>query len=173
MCRCISATTLLPYLPCYYPLHIILFLHLLSINHKCIQPCYFPMLYKPTTQKVKMVMKNSLMRSSRLCAAPVAVPMELWSLPLFCFAREPLSLWRHYLYNKYTLFMTFGYLWTLYVNVCGINDLGHTCDEYLVLLAKSGMTVGREFKPSNKMWLETYHSDVVYYGIFHNKDTIF
>jgi hypothetical protein len=27
-------------------LHIILFLHLLSTNHKCIQPCYFP----PTTQ---------------------------------------------------------------------------------------------------------------------------
>jgi hypothetical protein len=28
-------------LPCYYPLHIILFLHLLSTNHKCTQPCYF------------------------------------------------------------------------------------------------------------------------------------
>jgi hypothetical protein len=26
--------------------------------------------------------------------------------------------------------------------VCGINDLGHTCDEYLVLPAKSGMTSG-------------------------------
>jgi hypothetical protein len=25
--------------------------------------------------------------------------------------------------------------------VCGINDPGHTCDEYLVLLAKSGMTI--------------------------------
>jgi hypothetical protein len=25
--------------------------------------------------------------------------------------------------------------------VCGINDSGHTCDEYLVLLAKSGMTI--------------------------------
>ncbi len=24
--------------------------------------------------------------------------------------------------------------------MCGINDLGHTCDEYLVLLAKLGMT---------------------------------
>jgi hypothetical protein len=36
--------------------------------------------------------------------------------------------------------MTFGYLWTLYVHVYGINDPGHTCDEYLVLLVKSGMT---------------------------------
>jgi hypothetical protein len=51
-----------------------------------------------------------------------------------------LSLWRHHFCNKYTLFMTFGYQWTLYVCVCGINDPGHTCDEYLVLLAKSGMT---------------------------------
>jgi hypothetical protein len=35
--------------------------------------------------------------------------------------------------------MTFGYLSTLYVCVCGINDPGHTCDEYLILLAKLGM----------------------------------
>jgi hypothetical protein len=27
-----------------------------------------------------------------------------------------------------------------FMSVCGINDPGHTCDEYLVLLAKSGMT---------------------------------
>jgi hypothetical protein len=32
---------------------------------------------------------NSSMRSSRLCATPVAVPMVFWSLPLFRFAREP------------------------------------------------------------------------------------
>jgi hypothetical protein len=37
--------------------------------------------------------------------------------------------------------MVFGYMWTLYVRVCEINDPGHTCDEYLVLLAKSGMTL--------------------------------
>jgi hypothetical protein len=36
--------------------------------------------------------------------------------------------------------VTFGYLWTLYIRVCGINDHGHTCDEYLVLFTKSGMT---------------------------------
>jgi hypothetical protein len=43
---CISAYSLIPHLPCYYPLHIIYFLHLLSTNHKCTQPCYF----SPTTQ---------------------------------------------------------------------------------------------------------------------------
>jgi hypothetical protein len=52
--RCISAfyfTTVLSLL-----LHciIILFLHLLSTNHKCTQPCYFSLLLKPAAQKEKM-----------------------------------------------------------------------------------------------------------------------
>jgi hypothetical protein len=100
-------TTLLPYLPCYYPLYIILFIHLLSTNHNCTQPCYFSLLYKPDAQKVKMDY-NSLTRSSRLCAALVSV--ALWSLPLFRFAIELLSLSRHYLCNKYILFVIFGYM---------------------------------------------------------------
>jgi hypothetical protein len=49
-------------LPCI----IILFLHLLSTNHKCTQPCYFPLLYKLVAQKVKMDMKNDLTRNFRL-----------------------------------------------------------------------------------------------------------
>jgi hypothetical protein len=69
------------------PCIIILFLHLRSTNHKCTQPCCFPLLYKPTAQKVKMVMKNSLMMSSRLCPAPVDVPVVLWSLPMFHYER--------------------------------------------------------------------------------------
>jgi hypothetical protein len=32
-------------------LHVIYFLHLLSTNHKCTQPCYFPLLLKPAAQK--------------------------------------------------------------------------------------------------------------------------
>jgi hypothetical protein len=77
----------MPYLPCYYPLHIIYFLHLLSNNHKCTLPCYFLLLLKPAAQKEK-VDWNSSTRSSRLRDAPVAVPMVLWSLPLFCFAES-------------------------------------------------------------------------------------
>jgi hypothetical protein len=41
-------------LPCYYTLHIVLFLHLLSTNHKYTQPYYFPLLLKPAAQKMKM-----------------------------------------------------------------------------------------------------------------------
>jgi hypothetical protein len=36
-----------------------------------------------------MDMKNSSMRSSRLCAALVAIPVVLWSLLLFCFEKMP------------------------------------------------------------------------------------
>jgi hypothetical protein len=69
-------------LPSLLPCIIILFLHVLSTNHMCTQPCYFPLLLKPAAQKEKMDC-NSSTRSSRLRVAPVAVPMELWSLPLF------------------------------------------------------------------------------------------
>jgi hypothetical protein len=37
-------------LPCI----IILFPHLLSTNHKCTQPCYFPLQLKPAAQKEKI-----------------------------------------------------------------------------------------------------------------------
>jgi hypothetical protein len=61
---------------------IIFFLHLLSTNHKCTQPRYFPLLLKPAAQKEKMNW-NSSTRSSRLRVALSVVPVELWSLPLF------------------------------------------------------------------------------------------
>jgi hypothetical protein len=65
-------------LPCI----IILSLHLLSTNHKCTQPCYFPLLLKLAAQKEKMDW-NSSMKCSRLRVASVAIPVELWSLSLF------------------------------------------------------------------------------------------
>jgi hypothetical protein len=53
-----------------------IFLHLLSTDHKCTQPCYFLLLLKPAVQKEKMDW-NSLMRSSRLRVAPVAILVVL------------------------------------------------------------------------------------------------
>jgi hypothetical protein len=73
---------LLQFYPCYYLALSFLFLHLLSINHKCIQHCYFLLLLKPAAQKERMNW-NSSMRSSRLRVAPVVVPVVLWSLSLF------------------------------------------------------------------------------------------
>jgi hypothetical protein len=75
---------LLPYI-------IILFLHLLSTNHKCTQPCYFPLLLKPTAQK-KKVEWNSSTKSSKLRVALVAVLLELWSFSLFRFTESRHSL---------------------------------------------------------------------------------
>jgi hypothetical protein len=78
------------FLPFYYsftlllPYNIILFLHLLSTNHNCNQPYYFSLLLKSAAQKEKLDW-NSSTRRSRLRVAPVAVPVELCSLPLFRF----------------------------------------------------------------------------------------
>jgi hypothetical protein len=55
---------------------IILFLHLLSTNHKCTQPCYFPLLLKLVAQKERMDW-NSSTRSSRLRVVLVVVPVVL------------------------------------------------------------------------------------------------
>jgi hypothetical protein len=123
MSRCISAYNLITALPYYYTLHIILFLHLLSINHKCTQPCYFPLLYKPIAQKVKMDW-NFLMRSSRL-ALPRLISCGLWSLPLFCLVRVVLVL-RDIIYVIIIL-----YLWHLaicehFISVCVWNTWSWT-----------------------------------------------
>jgi hypothetical protein len=74
-------------LPCI----IILFLHLLSTNHKCTKPCYFPLQLKPGAQKEKMDW-NSSTRSSRLRVALVVIPVVLWSLLLFHFVESHQSL---------------------------------------------------------------------------------
>jgi hypothetical protein len=84
MYRCISYYPFIIVLTFLLPCIIILFLHLLSTNHKYTQPCYFPLLLKPDTQKEGMDW-NSSMRSSRLRVASVIIPVVLWSLPLFPF----------------------------------------------------------------------------------------
>jgi hypothetical protein len=51
---CISAYLFTIVLSLSLPCIIILFLHLLSTDHKCTQPCYFPLLLKPAPQKEKV-----------------------------------------------------------------------------------------------------------------------
>jgi hypothetical protein len=91
MYRCISAYPFITVLSLLLPYIIILFLHLLSTNNKCTQPCYFPLLLKPAAQK-EMMDWNSSMRSSMLRVAPVVVPVVLWSFPLFHSAESHHSL---------------------------------------------------------------------------------
>jgi hypothetical protein len=60
---CLLITVLSLLLPCI----IILFLHLLSTDHKCTQPCYFPLLLKLAVQKEKMDWNSSIMSSRFMC----------------------------------------------------------------------------------------------------------
>jgi hypothetical protein len=87
---CISALSLITALPCYYPLHIIYLLHLLSCNYKCTQPCYFLLLLKPIVQKM-MVDWNSSMRSSSILL-PRLLTYGLWNLPVICLCHSHRSL---------------------------------------------------------------------------------
>jgi hypothetical protein len=118
----------------------------ISVLNLAIFPCYSNLLLRRWRWT-----GISLMRSSRL-ALPRLFYCGLWSLPLFCFHKCHLSLWRHYLCYNYTLFVTIGYLWTFVVCVCGINDLGHKCDEYSVLVTKPGMTLVHQ-NCSLKSWI--------------------
>jgi hypothetical protein len=91
MYLCLSAYPFITVLSLLLPCIIILFLHLLSTNHKCTQPCNFPLLLKPTAQKERMDW-NSSMRCSRLRVALVVIHVMLWSLPLFRSAESHHSL---------------------------------------------------------------------------------
>jgi hypothetical protein len=69
---CISVYPFIIVLSLLLPCIIILLLHLMSTNNKCTQPCYFPLLLKPATQK-EMMDWNSSMKSSRLRVVLVVV----------------------------------------------------------------------------------------------------
>jgi hypothetical protein len=106
---------------------IILFLHMLSTNHKCTQPCYFPLLLKPAAQKEKM-------RSFRLCVAPVAVPVEYGVFHYFV----PLRVVIVFRDNTYVIIILYSWhlvmcehFWVVCVQQL---ILGHAYDEYLVLV---------------------------------------
>jgi hypothetical protein len=74
---------------CFIYLDITLAYHLFFAlaEYQRTQHCYFLLLLKPAAQKEK-VDWNSSTRSSRLCVAPVAVPVVLYSLPLFRFTES-------------------------------------------------------------------------------------
>jgi hypothetical protein len=123
MYRCISAYSLIPYWPCYY-------LYISIISCTCWVPtisvlnlAIFPLLLKPAAQK-GMMDWNSSTRSSKLCIAPIAVPVMLWSLPLFCFAESRLCLQRHYLSNNYTLYYDIWLSVSTFGRMCGTIDPG-------------------------------------------------
>jgi hypothetical protein len=62
--------------------------------------------------------------------------------------------------------VTFGYLWTLYVHVCGINDFGHTSNEWLVFVSKIGydssaiISVTRHHRHQHDSAATSYHGQI-------------
>jgi hypothetical protein len=136
-------TALLPHLPCYYPLHIIYFMHLLSTNHKCTQPCYFPLPYKPATS-ISPCHTNLLLRRwwwrihqrgvlGLHCPGCYSCGVMESSTVLFC--KIVVLVFRDIIYVLIIL-----YLYHLVICEHFWSDPGHTCNVYLILLAKSGMT---------------------------------
>jgi hypothetical protein len=92
---------------------------------------YSTLLFCPATQKM-MVDWNSLMRSSRL-VLPRLLSCDLWSLLWSAYTRVIVVFNWQYLCNNYTLFVIFGYLWTLSARVYGKNDPRHSCGKYSIL----------------------------------------
>jgi hypothetical protein len=96
-----------PYALCLIYLVITFTCHLFSALAEYQPYVYSTLLFspvlKPAAQKEKMDW-NSSTRSSRLCVAPVAIPVGLWSLSLFHFVESCLSLQGHYLCDNYTLY---------------------------------------------------------------------
>jgi hypothetical protein len=86
MYRCIFAYPFITIISFLLPCIIILFLHLLSTNHKCTQPCYFPLLYKPAAQKLKKIW-STLIWCSRRAITPGQFPVELWCISAAMFLR--------------------------------------------------------------------------------------
>jgi hypothetical protein len=115
-----------------------LFLHLLSTNHNCTQPYYFSYY---SNLLLKRWWQCGILRWGVLgLRCPGCFPIDYGPFCYSTFVRVNL-VFRHIIYVIIILyFMTFDYLWTLYVRVCGINDPGHICDEYFILFTKSGMT---------------------------------
>jgi hypothetical protein len=122
------------------PMHIIYFLHLLSTNHKCIQPCYFPMPHKPASQKLKKVWRSTIW-SSRWVIAPGQFPMELWCLFAAMLLRVlDLVFCKTLFGNRY--YILWQWLFCIYfLNGRCVNLIpGHTYYEYSVWVLKLGMT---------------------------------
>jgi hypothetical protein len=128
----ISAYHFITILSLLLPCIITLFLHLLSINHKCTQPCYFLLLLKPAAQKEKMDW-NSSMRSSRLCVAWLPF---LWSYGVFhcSISLRVIIVFRYITYVIIILYSWHLVIWEHFWVVCvEPMILGHAYDEYLVL----------------------------------------
>jgi hypothetical protein len=115
-------------------------MHLLSTNHKCTQPCYFPLLYKPAAQKLKKIL-DSLMRSSRQAITPGRLPVELWCRSVAVSSRVFALVFCKTLFsNKYIILWHLLFCTHFLYGMCVNLIPRHTDYEYSVWVLKLGMT---------------------------------
>jgi hypothetical protein len=107
-------------LPCI----IILFLHLLSINHKCIQYCYFSLLYKPVVQKLKMD-SNSSMGEFYVLRCPGYYSCIVLEPSIVLLRKRVILLFRDIIYVIIIFYSWYLTIYEHFISVCGINDHGH------------------------------------------------
>jgi hypothetical protein len=145
MFRFISAYSLTIVIHCYYALHIIYsctyWVPTISVLNIAIFFCYSNLLLR------RWRWNEILWWGVLSLRCPDCFPVDYGVFWCFAFTRVILVFDGQYLYNNYTLFMTFGYLWTLLIRVCRINDLRHTFNLIWVVLGcnfKSGMTISDE-----------------------------
>jgi hypothetical protein len=138
-CRCYSAFNLIIALPLIlYPAYHY-FLHMLSTNHKCTQPCYFPMLLNLAAHKLKEILDSS-MRSSRWVITPGRFPMELWCRSTAISSRVFALVFCKTLFgNKYIILWHWLFCIHFLYGICVNLIPGHRYYEYSVWVLKSGM----------------------------------
>jgi hypothetical protein len=110
--------------PCHYSPHIIIFPHLLSINHKCSQPC------PSAAQKLKKIW-STLMRSSRQAITTGRLPVELWCLSATMFPRVFNIVFCKTLFDN-NYYILWHWLFCIFCTVCVNLIPGHTYYEHLV-----------------------------------------
>jgi hypothetical protein len=137
MHRCFSAYNLITLCTLLLPFAYHLFLHLLSTNDRCTQPCYFPYC---TNRMLRRWWWTRILRRGVLGYVMPRL-LFLWRYGVFrCSTSQESCL----VFKDIIYVINILYSWYLaiceHICVCETNDHWHTCDEYLVLLPKSGMT---------------------------------
>jgi hypothetical protein len=125
---------------CYYTLHIIIFLQLLSTNHKFHQSWFF--LYYSNLPLRRWRWTRILWWEVLGLRCPGCIFLWIMEPSSVMLSWESFSLMKDIIYAIIILYSWhLALLLTLFVRMCGINVPGHTCDEYSVLVAKLGMKV--------------------------------
>jgi hypothetical protein len=131
--------TLLQFYLWYYILHIITSCTCWVLT-KSTQSCYFPLLYKPATQKLKKIWDSSI-RSSRWAVTPGRLPVDSWCSSTVVSSRVFALVFCKILFdNKYIILWHWLFCIHFLYGMCVNLIPRHTYYEYSIWVLKLGMT---------------------------------